>query len=137
MLQGLFLLAGGLLPLARPLEASVAAWVLQVVLLPLSVVTAWSVDLCNILSCKRLHIRSFLDLKRDAPSHPSSRVTGHLSPSSTKPPTVSREFASLFALLKNSLCLCICARTHTGTLVFAVAALHLQPVVSGVVCVLT
>lgn len=63
MLQGLFLLAEGLLPFARPLEASVAAWVLQVVLLPLSVVTAWSLDICNILSCKHLHIRSFLDLK--------------------------------------------------------------------------
>lgn len=63
MLRGLFLPGGGLLPFARPLDASVAAWVLQVVLLPLSVVTAGSVDMCNILSCERLHIRSFLDLK--------------------------------------------------------------------------
>lgn len=53
-----------------------------------------------------MYIRSFLDLKGEsarsvttatAPSHPLSRVTNHLFPSSTKPPTVSRDFVFLFA----------------------------------------
>lgn len=65
-----------------------------------------SVHVCNRPSCKHLHARSFLDLKGEsthsvttatAPSHPSSRVTSHLFPSSTKPPTVSRDFVFLFA----------------------------------------